>query len=257
MKNIIGMKVSIRHHKRNLAKLKRKEPKTEKTLQAIKRTEEKIKKKLIVLEKVGVSPELERKPKKKKTDFGFGGYNKYINSKEWADRKSAYYEIHKKECRSCGHDEKEIHLHHRTYARIYQEDDSDLVAMCVDCHAMLHAFQKSLCLPVEDATRMWFEVTNETPDKKKIRASLRKVNSTEFGKLWKRRSKLNDPPVSMLSKTIDRILNKKLTPKDEVIDDWGSIKKSIAIVRHTGVTESYDARVDSIINRLERQRRMK
>lgn len=252
--NITAIRVSARQTKRNIAKLKKKEPKTEKIIKAIEKAEKKLAKKLSVLDQIGVSEKFERKTRKKtQVSFGFGDYNKYINSREWAARKSAYYEAHHKECRSCGADEKEIHLHHRSYARIYQEEDGDLIPMCVDCHAMLHEFQKAMKLPVEDATRIWLSVTNGNSKKKKIRTALRGLSFKLFKGLWAKRSKLHSSPEQHLTKTIERVLKGDLGSRNDMIGDQVKFKKAIALADRTGIDEFYDAKVDALIRKLERQ----
>jgi hypothetical protein len=252
--DITGIRVSVRQIKRNIAKLKKKDPKTKKINRAIEKAERNLAKRLSILDEIGVSEKFERKPRKKKlTSFGFGDYNKYISSKEWAARKASYYETHHKECRSCGTDEEEIHLHHRSYARIYQEEDGDLIPMCVDCHAMLHKFQRSMKLPVEDATRMWLSATNGTSKKKKIRAALRSMSFKSFEGLWAKRSKLHFSPEQHLEKTIERIVKGDLGSRNDLLQDHAGFKKSIALAGRTGVEKFYDARVDALIRKLERQ----
>lgn len=45
-----------------------------------------------------------------------------------------------------------IDLHHRTYVRMGDEWDEDLVPLCVSCHRLLHDYQKKMSLSVPDAT---------------------------------------------------------------------------------------------------------
>lgn len=64
-------------------------------------------------------------------------YNEYIHSKEWRDRRKAYYKKHKKECASC-FSTYHIGLHHVRYDHLGREWDEDLVALCWNCHEQLH-----------------------------------------------------------------------------------------------------------------------
>lgn len=251
--NIQATRLSIKQLKRNIAKLKKKPIQSEKTIKAIEKSERKLSKKIAALDAVGVSIKAEPKARKKKQNkFGAGDYTKYINSPEWAARKAAYYECHHRRCRSCGSDEKEMHLHHRSYARIYQEEDGDLMPMCMDCHAMLHLFQKSFGLPVEDATSMWLSVTNGTSNKRKIREALRSVSFDQFRNLWRKRSKSNLLPAHILGGVVERIAKGDLGSREDVLSDRASFDKEIAFSKRTGIMEDYDAKVDAIIRRLER-----
>lgn len=252
--DIHAIRASAKQIKRNIAKLKKRATQSEKTIKAIEKAERKLAKKLSILDSFGVSDKSERKTRKKKqTKFGAGDYTKYINSTEWASRKASYYETHHKECRSCGADDKEIHLHHRSYARIYQEEDGDLIPMCIDCHAMLHLFQKSFKLPVEDATSLWLSATNGTSKKKKIREALRSMTYVQFQNLWKRRSRVVIPPLQHLSKTIERIVKGDIGSQEDAISNPESVKKQIAFSKRTGIIKDYDAKVDALIRKLERR----
>jgi len=252
--DIQAIRASAKQIKRNIGKLKRKAAKSEKTIKEIEKAERKLAKRLSILASLGVSDKAERKTKKKKqSKFGAGDYARYINSAEWASRKASYYETHHKECRSCGADEKEIHLHHRSYARIYQEEDGDLIPMCVDCHAMLHLFQKSFKLPVEDATALWMSATNGTSKKKKIRKALRGTTYGQFQNLWGTRSKSVTPPLQHLSRTIERLIKGELGSQEDAISSPECVKKQIAFSKRTGIIRDYDAKVDALIRKLERR----
>jgi hypothetical protein len=250
--DIHSIRASAKQLKRNIAKLKKKENKTEKVLRAIEKAERKLSKKIAVLDSFGVSHSSPVKKKKKQTIFRFGDYDKYIRSSEWAARKASYYETHHKRCRSCGDEEKEMHLHHRSYARIYQEADGDLIPMCVDCHAMLHLFQKSFKLPVEDATELWLSVTNGTSRKKKIREALRQTKYSEFEHVWKRKSRAVLPPTEHLSRAIEMLVKGDIGSREDVISDPEPLKKAIAFSKRTGIIEDYDAKVDALMRRLAR-----
>lgn len=63
-------------------------------------------------------------------------YYKYIQSAEWARRRTKVFAAAKGICQGCGR--RAEHVHHRTYARLGQELDDDLVAVCHDCHRDIH-----------------------------------------------------------------------------------------------------------------------
>ena len=69
-------------------------------------------------------------------------YRDYITSDLWRIRKRRYFETHERKCRACG-SRKRIHLHHKTYRRLGEERDADLVPLCHSCHTTLHIRQKN------------------------------------------------------------------------------------------------------------------
>lgn len=70
-------------------------------------------------------------------------YHHYINSEDWAERKNRYYSKYKKECACCKSVEN-VHLHHRTYKRLGNEFDMDLVPLCEEHHKGVHDLCKSM-----------------------------------------------------------------------------------------------------------------
>lgn len=69
-------------------------------------------------------------------------YRDYLLSDTWKNKRTSYYKTHKKECRACGKTYK-IHLHHKTYIRLGNERDADLVPLCSTCHSALHKWQRA------------------------------------------------------------------------------------------------------------------
>ena len=69
-------------------------------------------------------------------------YRDYITSDLWRIRKRRYFETHERKCRACN-SKKRIHLHHKTYRRLGEERDADLVPLCHSCHTALHIRQKN------------------------------------------------------------------------------------------------------------------
>jgi hypothetical protein len=65
-------------------------------------------------------------------------YREYLISKKWAGIKKAIHYIYEDECYICRSKDK-LHVHHKTYDRIYHEDLDDLVLVCEDCHEKIHS----------------------------------------------------------------------------------------------------------------------
>ena len=66
------------------------------------------------------------------------GYYEYLKSNKWKLRKERLEKILKgKECFICG-SKKELHTHHKTYKRLYNEKDTDLVFVCKTHHNEIH-----------------------------------------------------------------------------------------------------------------------
>ena len=67
-------------------------------------------------------------------------YHLYLRSPKWkAKRKSVMTRDHGK-CCFCG--ARAVDVHHLTYARIFNESLFDLVAICRECHDLLHALDE-------------------------------------------------------------------------------------------------------------------
>jgi hypothetical protein len=73
--------------------------------------------------------------------LGFPSYTDYLRSRHWRQMKVAFREsAHAQEC-ICGETE-DLHLHHKTYARLGAERLDDLVALCSRCHRMVHVLAR-------------------------------------------------------------------------------------------------------------------
>lgn len=241
--------------RRNLSILKNNNTKTKNSEKKIRKAEAKLRKTLEEIDRIENDPSY--KPKewtKAKNNYGFGEYHTYINSIEWAFRKSEYYKSHSRVCRTCGVRDKEIHLHHRTYARVYKEDDADLMPLCLDCHAALHHLQGRFSLSVEDATKLWFDATNSVPDKKKIREALRESDFAYFKFICDVNLKAHKDPEDLLRAATKKISKGGYRPKDHLIKDPEKLKIEICYVKRTGYSTKYDRKVDDLIRVLEKQR---
>ena len=64
-------------------------------------------------------------------------YREYLISKKWAAMKRAIHFLYEDECFICRSKDK-LHVHHKTYDRIYNEILDDLVLVCSNCHNKIH-----------------------------------------------------------------------------------------------------------------------
>lgn len=65
-------------------------------------------------------------------------YQTYLRSEEWAAKRKAALEYAEHRCQVCYGDRGQLHTHHRTYARLYDERPADLVILCAHCHKLFH-----------------------------------------------------------------------------------------------------------------------
>lgn len=64
-------------------------------------------------------------------------YQLYLRSPEWRERRKRAIERADGACQLCASKER-LNVHHRTYARLGNEGDSDLTVLCRRCHARFH-----------------------------------------------------------------------------------------------------------------------
>lgn len=81
---------------------------------------------------------IERSKKKKQyLKKGLSYYrDEYLKSDEWKEKRKRILERDQGNCRCCG--QKANDIHHITYARVYREKDTDLIAVCRNCHEKIH-----------------------------------------------------------------------------------------------------------------------
>jgi 5-methylcytosine-specific restriction endonuclease McrA len=63
-------------------------------------------------------------------------YTKYIQSKEWKEKRNFIVGKYKK-CSCCGSEEN-LHVHHLSYENLGNENESDLLLLCKKCHGLVH-----------------------------------------------------------------------------------------------------------------------
>ncbi len=65
-------------------------------------------------------------------------YNEYLLSKEWKRLRNIKLNQVGYRCQICNKKDVELHVHHRTYARIFHESLMDLTVLCKGCHSTYH-----------------------------------------------------------------------------------------------------------------------
>lgn len=70
-------------------------------------------------------------------------YSRYLKSPEWKEKRQRLYLDRNGRCEDCGRKlGGEYHAHHKTYARVGNEDLDDLALLCDRCHQKKHPNKK-------------------------------------------------------------------------------------------------------------------
>jgi len=64
-------------------------------------------------------------------------YLEYLQTPEWAAKRQDAIKRARYRCQVCNHGGK-LHVHHRTYDRLGNEDPEDLTVLCSICHTLFH-----------------------------------------------------------------------------------------------------------------------
>lgn len=67
----------------------------------------------------------------------WGWYNEYLKSPVWRAKREKVFARAKNTCEACG-DAPAYQVHHLTYDNVGREPLFDLVAVCAECHKILH-----------------------------------------------------------------------------------------------------------------------
>lgn len=67
------------------------------------------------------------------------GYGYYLETDHWKITREQALERANWECQRCGHQYK-LHVHHKTYENLGNEQPEDLVVLCKSCHEEEHFF---------------------------------------------------------------------------------------------------------------------
>lgn len=70
-------------------------------------------------------------------------YQEYLKSKHWQDIRHKVFKEYGYRCDLCG-SPKNLRVHHITYENLGEEQISDLVPLCEDCHKNLHDPKNSI-----------------------------------------------------------------------------------------------------------------
>lgn len=115
-------------------------------------------------------------------------YNKYLLSKEWQAKRLACFKLYGKRCYLC-QSEKKIHVHHRTYKNLYDEDvEKQLIPLCEKHHSFLHKYCLQNKLTIWNGTIKYFKyfqrIGKSVSRKVKLRRN-KKKQLVEFRKVQK------------------------------------------------------------------------
>lgn len=66
-----------------------------------------------------------------------GKYHKYLDSPEWKAKRQLVFERDENLCQECK-SAPAFHVHHLTYANIFNEKLEDLLSVCAECHSKIH-----------------------------------------------------------------------------------------------------------------------
>ncbi len=68
-------------------------------------------------------------------------YLDYLKSKEWAEIRIELFNSRGRKCERC-ESTKRIHIHHKNYDNIFNEEPTDLEILCNKCHLIEHGLIK-------------------------------------------------------------------------------------------------------------------
>lgn len=87
---------------------------------------------------------LKKKVRQKKKPEYLTKYHNYLQSSEWVEIRIAMLQYYDYTCARCGIKYKHynLHVHHKTYKNIYNEQPDDLELICKQCHNKEHSIIK-------------------------------------------------------------------------------------------------------------------
>jgi 5-methylcytosine-specific restriction endonuclease McrA len=65
-------------------------------------------------------------------------YEQYLKTPEWQYRRHQMICFRERKCERCRRFSVQLHVHHRSYKRLGNEDPDDLEVLCEDCHREEH-----------------------------------------------------------------------------------------------------------------------
>lgn len=152
-------------------------------------------------------------------------YLQYISSKDWQKKRVECFKLFGKRCFVCKKD-KEIHVHHKTYKRLFNEKvATDLVPLCAKHHKALHKFCRKKNLNLFEGSQKYIESWNGDSYREKRR----------FEKIRKRKKR----GVNKENRK-DRKLKKKQIDSKAALPEWKENLKLLADSRSLSKEEIYE-----------------
>jgi len=65
-------------------------------------------------------------------------YKAYLRTEHWKTVRKTMLDFAGHRCQLCNADNRELHVHHRSYENRGRETHSDLIVLCADCHGQFH-----------------------------------------------------------------------------------------------------------------------
>lgn len=75
---------------------------------------------------------------KPKVKYNYAKYRLYLLSDEWIEFKKKLFTTRGRRCENCQTTKGQIHGHHLTYERLYNEKPEDVQLLCQSCHSSVH-----------------------------------------------------------------------------------------------------------------------
>jgi 5-methylcytosine-specific restriction endonuclease McrA len=69
---------------------------------------------------------------------GYKTYQEYLNSPHWEKTRQEALDRASGRCMLCNMNEEVLHVHHRTYERLGNEEPEDVIVLCATHHAQFH-----------------------------------------------------------------------------------------------------------------------
>lgn len=71
------------------------------------------------------------------------GYKNYLKTSHWKFKRIEIYRKYDRRCTKCGKaiQLRDANVHHLTYDRVGNEEDSDLTLLCIKCHKEVHGIK--------------------------------------------------------------------------------------------------------------------
>jgi len=74
----------------------------------------------------------------KRTGAKYQRYLAYLASPAWKKKRQEAFKSHGRTCQRCGKRARRLHVHHKTYRRLFREEMADLEVLCIPCHKKEH-----------------------------------------------------------------------------------------------------------------------